>query len=572
MGVLKFQTWLRHKFPQFHGYTLQTVLPIGTVDRLLIDFNAMIHNAINDVYNTEDEEELQRMYSMSAGYWNEVADRIFDDIIELYEIVQPKRLIYIAADGPVMKAKLMQQRQRSYRAMGSQQPFNRNQVKPGTDFMASITERIRKRLKAWGDQGAKLEEARPYHIKFSDSYAEGEGEHKIMAELLQPTGKDRKAVDVIYSPDADVHFLSYLHGNMRPVIIMRQVHEVTDENKYEFFHVSQIKKEILTKLGFGSIEDFIVVSCFAGNDFVPALPFAKFGEGNGFDGIVQAYKKAFGFRTSPAIYKNKAIDWTVLYQYLVYLSMESDRYLLKATLSQQNNTSRYYNEETGEDRRSKILDWALTGTGKDATFNPRFFNERYKAYIFGTFHESDMKREEDVDFNSTAEQVHNYLESLVWVMSYYISQGSSVNHDWAYMFHYPPDILDVIGYLKVHAAHPTWVHVPLNTTIQTLNTPLEHLLAILKKEELWLLPPVVSTLFLTEMPELFPEHVNIDNTGIPFDVEGHEIVLVNYPSMTSIRNLFDVVRSDPSVVRVNVVRKHPVLVWTSTKKQKIPKK
>lgn len=572
MAVLNFQAWLRREFPELHAYILQTILPTETVDRLFIDFNAMVHNAINEVYKSDDPEELERMYSMSAGYWNSVADAIFEEIVDLYDIVQPKRLLYIAADGPVMKAKLIQQRQRSFKAVGSKQPFNRNQVKPGTDFMTSICERIRKRLKEWGQEGVKLNETRPHHIKFSDSYAEGEGEHKIMTELLNPSGRDRKAVDVIYSPDSDVHFLSYMHGIMRPVVIMRQVHEVTEENKYEFFHVSKIKAQIITKLGFGSIEDFILVSCFAGNDFVPALPFAKFGDGNGFRAIVQAYKKAFGFRSAPVLFKNKSIDWELLYQYLVYLSMESEQYLLKAAMSQQQNPDKFFNEETGEDRRSKVLDWALTGTGKETTFNARFFNERYKKYIFGTFHEADMKREEHINFDATQEQVHNYLEGMVWVMFYYASQGSSVNHDWAYVFHYPPDILDLIAYLKDHASRPTWLRVPLNVTIQTPNTPLEHLLAILKKEELWMLPPVVSTLFLKEMPQLFPEEVIVDRTGIPFGVEGHEIVLVNHPSMASIRNLFDVVRSDPSVVRINVVRKHPVLVWTSTKKQKIQKK
>jgi 5'-3' exonuclease len=576
MGVLKFQQWLRNTFENYYKLKLEELTAKKVVGRLFIDFNAVIHNAINEVYKTDDPEELERMFTMSPAYWTGpggVLDGIMDELLEMIRIVKPTRLVYIAADGPVMKAKLMQQRQRSYKAQGDTQPFNRNQVKPGTDFMTTICGRVRQALKEWATAAYKNNKPRPHEIHLSDSGDEGEGEHKIMTQIGIVDSNARGAnneIDVIYSPDSDMHFLSYLHST-RNTIIMRRLHEIqNDAEKYEYFHVTEIKKLIIkspTKnfpdpLGFGDIRDFVLVSCFGGNDFVPALPFAKFGDGNAFDAIVKAYKRAFGNRSGSALYVDNKINWLALAHYLSFLEVESTRFLQKAAIDQVKRSYLYHNEEAGEDRRSPVLKWALLETGDEMELNPVFFNTRYKKYIFGTFHEPNMVRE-SFNFDATEEQVHNYLEGLTWVMSYYASQGSSVNHDWAYVFHYPPDVSDIRKYLLKRGAKPTWTQVPLDHTHQDINTPLEHLITILRRDELWMLPPIVSTLFLQEMPDLFPEKVYVDKTGIPFGVEGKEIVLVNFPSMTQIRQVFDIIREDPSVVRVNKVRKNATKIWPS---------
>jgi 5'-3' exonuclease len=570
MGVLKFQQWLRLKFSHHHSQNLHTLTQGATVGRFFIDFNAVIHNAINEVYETDDPDELERMYNMTAAYWTSsggVLDLILTEIFDQINLVRPTRLVYIAADGPVMKAKLMQQRQRSYKSDTSQ-PFNRNQVKPGTDFMTTICSRVRQALKIWAKEGSESGEYRPAEIHLSDAFDEGEGEHKIMTLLnnknSNPRGSQRE-VDVIYSPDSDVHFLSYIHANTKRTFIMRKLHEVTNENEpYEFFDATKIREEILRKYGFGNIQDFVLVCCFGGNDFIPALPFAKFGDGNVFDAITYTYVKVFGHRSSPALYSDNNIKWEALARYLSVLEIESRKFLEKAALNQIENIDRYYNAEANEDRRSAVLQWSLMGVDGDVEFNSTLFNERYKKYIFGTFHESDMIRE-SFNFDATQDQVANYLEGLAWVMSYYHTQGTNVNHDWCYTFHYPPDIIDIRKYLVLNHEDPIWTETPLNRTHQTLNTPLEHLVTILKREELWMLPQIVGTLFLQEMPDLFPEDVYVDKTGIPFGVEGKDVVLINFPSMSQIRSVFDLVRDDPSVLRINKVRKNPTKIWPSNR-------
>ena len=569
MGVLKFQQWLRVTFPRFHNTDPKEIIK-GTVGRLFIDFNAVIHEAINLVFNTDDEEELEKMFNMSPAYWTApggVLDELMNELLDIIAIVQPTRVVYIAADGPVMKAKLMQQRQRSYKSDSDSQPFNRNQVKPGTDFMTTICGRIRQALKLWVNEGIKMHEPRPSEIYFSDAYDEGEGEHKIMAVLNTQLGKPRgsnREIDVIYSPDSDMHFLSYLHvPDERTTVIMRKLHTiVVDTQKYEFFNVNETRKELIRSYGFGNIKDFVLISCFGGNDFVPALPFAKFGDGNAFEAITLAYKKAFGHRSGSTLYNNDAINWNNLAHYLSFLEVESKSFLQKAAIDQIKRVGYYYNEDTEEDRRSPILKYSLIGEGDKMEFNSVLFNERYKQYIFGTFHEQDMIRE-SMNFDGTNEQVHNYLEGLTWIMSYYATQGASVNHDWAYVFHYPPDVSDIRKYILKHVEEPTWITLPLDHSHQTVNTALEHLITILKRDELWMLPPIMSTLFLQEMPYLFPEEIVIDKTSIPFGVEGKEIVLINFPSMTEIRRVFDVIRDDPSILRINKVRKNPTKIRTN---------
>lgn len=579
MGVLKFQSWLRYEFSDQYGRNFAKLSKGKSTERLFIDANALVHNAINSVYSTDDEQEYQNMFTMSAGYWNDVADTFLAEIVTVMQIVQPTKMLYIAFDGPVMKAKLVQQRQRSYKSSGDAQPFDRNQVKPGTDFMATICDRIRNGLKLWKAQQIlerekqqererkKIETEKktyfgPAEIFLSDTYDPGEGEHKIMT-VLRSGEAEKYTLDVIYSPDSDMHILTYLHCNFRNVILMRPPHVADEIGPYEFFHATETKKLILTsKPGFGCIEDFIIVSCFGGNDFVPALPFAKFGEGNGFKAITTAYYNTFGNSTDkPMLYVNNKIDWYNLYRYLVQLQIQSEMFLYKAAMEEIEHPEKYFNSETGEDRRSKVLNWALTEKKGVYSFNQGFFNERYKRFIFGTYHEADMTREEFINFDSTKEQVRNYLEGLSWVMSYYQTQGNSVNNDWAYVFHYPPDTEDLVKFLKSNHHNPTWESMALNHANSQVNTPLEHLITILRKDQLWMLPTVVSTLFLEVMPELYPDEVSVDKTSIPFGVEGHDIVLVNYPSMASIRRLFDQVRDNPTVKRVNEVRRKPLQIW-----------
>lgn len=576
MGVLKFQSWLRREFKIFYSKVLAELADGLKVDRLFIDFNAMIHNAINEAYRTDDEHEKEKMFKSPESYWlgdDGVAGLIMAEIIAILDIVRPESLLYIAADGPVMKAKLIQQRQRSFKSKPGGEPFNRNQVKPGTEFMQTICAEIRSRLAKHAENVISARDSFPRVVEFSDATAFGEGEHKIMIAMKRKTdrvGRGRRPIDVIYSPDSDMHFLTYLHASPEDnVIIMRKVHEVKEDGEeFEYFYATKIRDALMRK-GFHSIRDFVLICCLGGNDFVPALPFLKFGDGDVFGALSKAYLDTFGKdRRHEVMYNASKVNWGMFQRYLESLEPISEQFLSEVGKAQVSQSYKYYDPLNGDDRRSKVLMWAMGDESSEykPEFNQAFFNQKYKQFIFGTFHESHEIRE-DFNFDSTIEQVRNYLEGLVWVMSYYDNQDAGVNHDWAYQFHYPPDVADLRKYVMIYKDNPTWEFNPLNTTIQVRNTPLEHLMAILRKEDLHLVPAIVRTLFLQEMPHLFPESVQIDRTLVPIGEEGRDIVLIDYPNMAEIRRVFEAIREDPNVQARNVKR-GLFKVWPKTKGKK----
>jgi 5'-3' exonuclease len=636
MGVLKFQQWLRTKFREHVRTDLKALIGEKEVRRLLIDFNAIIHNEATEAYTSDDPDVLEAMKSAPQSFVLEeggVVDLIMEELQDLIEIVKPKRLVYIAADGVVMKAKILQQRQRSFKTKTSDHPFNRNSVKPGTQFMITVCAEVRSRLARYAKDMEAITEVSefPLEIEFSDDSEPGEGEHKIMTKLKERPkrrGSFDREVDVIYSPDSDMHFLSFLHASPSDeVVIMRhvhrRVHEKVDESlsqededdeeegdakkeveveenedikeadsPYEFFYTSAILRA-LKKQGFADIRDFVFVCCFAGNDFVHPLPFVKYGDGNVFASIHHAYIKTFGRQRSyGTIYDGATVNWANVLKFLETLEGISDKFLENGGRMQILRSDKYYNPKTEEDRRAPFLSWAISegvragrreaqskvGKGKEqergtkvgrkgeerkermeVQFNPAFFNDKYRRFIFGTFHDPTEIRE-NLTYDLTNDMCKNYLEGLVWTMEYYANQGTGVNSDWSYVFHYSPTVFDLKRYVADHLEKPTWYDVPLSRLNSVINKPLEHLIAVLKQEDLYLVPDIVSMLFLKYMPHLFPTVVVTDSTMVPFGEEWRETVLVNIPDMASIRRLFSSIAEVEEVAKINA-RKSRVKVW-----------
>uniref|UniRef100_A0A6C0CI16 Xrn1 N-terminal domain-containing protein n=1 Tax=viral metagenome TaxID=1070528 RepID=A0A6C0CI16_9ZZZZ len=563
MGVKKYQQWVRQRFRDYHSHELGRLLVTKRgsrkVRRLFLDLNAIIHTAVNIVYDGIVDD--------FDSYWGDVVIELTAEIIAIMEIVNPVYLMYLGADGTVSKAKMLQQRQRSYRVMPKEDQFSRNNVKPGTEFMATLSHSLRESLKAALNKRKKDGDFTPAAVEFSDASIPGEGEHKILARMKSATkeGDSQKMVDVIFSPDSDLHFLLMLNVPAGDhAIIMRQVHKVEEEeSKYEYFYVTEIRSKmdlgIHTPMGFSKISsrnDFALISCFAGNDFLPALPFFKYGDGDVFDAILSAHSAAFkAFQSSDYVYDN----WENLLKYLITLSEKEEGFLLKTSNAMTSQSSEFYDGEN--DRRSGAIELA-TGSGNkgEPKFETSFFDSKYNRQITGTYHHVNQLQIEELDYDYIDEMCHAYLEGLVWVVQYYRTQGKGVNLNWAYTYHYAPNLTDLISYLKRHEV-PAWKRTPLLTSvIEVPFTPVEQLLAILRPEDLHLVPNIARTLFLNKMPSLYPEKVLFDYTLIPFGREHDAIVLINFPDMLSIRALFQAIEDDPSVKARNKTH-NIVKIW-----------
>ena len=634
MGIVDLQVWVRKRFPKFTYRNINDALKIirkgkGKTDttgsvhkkvrRLFLDFNALIHEAKKLVYEdaTKEMREHPEMYWETDGG---MFDTIMDFIEELLIITQPTHLLYIASDGVVTKAKMMEQRTRSLKSVAvssnldrnnvnintddqaNSSVFKSNHVKPGSEFMGLMNVNLRRRLNNLVKKNY-LNIDLPA-IEFSDSSLDGEGEHKIMERLLKGRPKRNrefdKAIDVIYSPDSDVHLLAMMHQlPADEVLIMRHRHTNEGqhfelEERYEYFNTTKIKNAILgirdrdipvseEKNGktrrnyniyhFKKIEDFVLISIFAGNDFLPSLPFG-FMTGIDdrkqlvFDYIVRAYTKTFR-KGVPGIYMGGKILWDRLLLYVRALSEESTEMMQKVALFLRSNPDKFVDSETGEDRSWVILQKSSTTRkdGESVKFNDYTFQYLYKRWVAGTYHNRiDVEREE-MNFDIMDDMINNYLEGISWVMSYYRTQNNDINTTWSYNHHYAPDLLSFIEYLENNLETPElWTKVP-HFPIKTILSPLEHLVSIITYNDIDLLPRVVSVLFLDQMPHIFVKKIFVDQTMIKFgDYKGKSII--NFPSIAEVQRIFNVIRDLPTIKARNGMKNYFTKIKGVVRKKK----
>lgn len=612
MGIKGFQGWLRSKNKELVKDSLHSLVKDTKVRRLFFDLNALVHVAVNEVYDTKDKKLAKKMEEDSTKFWKDVVEGLANKIIFIILMIRPVYLVYLAADGSVSKAKILQQRQRTYKN-ASNKIFNRNNVKPGTLFMAFLSTYLRETLKTKlgrlqsiiEDMIDSFDEEKssadmkevvsflknnkyngPGEVKFSDACKKGEGEHKIIRVLREEKKikaiEFKRMMDVIYSPDADMHILTMMYldeVDKGDLVIMRHKHRHAEEEvdekapAYEFFYTSKIRR-VLKQQGIYSMIDFAIISCFAGNDFLPALSYLKYGEGNTFEAIKNSYTETFPNNRESHIYKGGKIDWPNLLLYMRALIRKSYMFMLSAGRQQLENPDMFYDEKTGEDRRFEPLIRAMkiqkptkNRPGKNYEFHSDFFDKQYNEYITRTHHTGEK---DDIDYNTIPEMCKNYLEGLVWVVEYYKQERKFVNQNWGYMFHYPPNPEDLYSYLEDNLENPDWTNIPLlvekkGEEILPPFEPLEQLIAILRKEDLVLLPEILRVLVIEKLPFLYPEKILIDRTFVKFGDDHDAVVLANFPDMDRIRELHSLISEDPIVASRNKNRLQET-VWKLVKK------
>ncbi len=194
-----------------------------TTDILAIDFNCFIHKYLN---------ADNPMGSLMVA---------FDDLLKTI----PARQVYVAFDGLVPIAKMVQQR---YRRMKKQEPsgFDKHQISPGTPFMRELADTLRFLFP---------------NVVVSDTLERGEGEHKIFTWLRHQTRRDHVC---IYGLDADLVLIALAQSHLATLEIVRE------NDKEPGFHAISISalKDVLPM----DLDTYIRMCILSfGNDFMPNL-------------------------------------------------------------------------------------------------------------------------------------------------------------------------------------------------------------------------------------------------------------------------------------------------------------
>ena len=285
MGIPRFFSWLIKNYKNIpiknskFAIFLEKIEP-NTVVSLNFDLNAIIHPIANILMQDGNYDP------------NTIKGCVEKYILELTKYIQPTKEIFIAIDGIAPSAKMIQQRMRRYKnkMYGN---FPSNQISPGTQFMENLVEFLKGSLK----QSADLYQA---SIAISSDRLPGEGEHKIFERIKE---EDRKTM--INSADSDLVVISIARGDN--VILARdrfsdpslqeksilfddlvkeyarefaqrgytplnsefqneQWRRLFDEQFY-FIDTRNLANKIRTNK-----DDFLGITYFIGNDFIPPIP------------------------------------------------------------------------------------------------------------------------------------------------------------------------------------------------------------------------------------------------------------------------------------------------------------
>ena len=161
------------------------------INNLFFDLNCLIHPCCQKL---SDESEM--------------FDDIYNNMIKIINISNPKDLIYIAIDGVCPRSKIEQQKYRRFRSANEQKIWDTNAISPGTNFMDKLNIFLKNKFKEY-----------PVKIILNDSSEAGEGEHKIMQYLKNYDNSD---INIIHGLDADLIMLSMI--KKKSYIFIKRTH------------------------------------------------------------------------------------------------------------------------------------------------------------------------------------------------------------------------------------------------------------------------------------------------------------------------------------------------------------
>ncbi|KAM8832074.1 5'-3' exoribonuclease 2 isoform 2-T2 [Spinachia spinachia] len=368
MGVPAFFRWLSRKYASIIVHCVEEKgkecngvrIPVDTTkpnpnevefDNLYLDMNGIIHPCTHPEDKPAPKNEDEMMVS------------IFEYIDRLFNIVRPRRVLYMAIDGVAPRAKMNQQRSRRFRASkegvelveekdrireeilgkGGYLPpdeikerFDSNCITPGTEFMDNLARCLRYYVadRLSNDPGWKN-----VTVFLSDASVPGEGEHKIMDYIRRQRAQpnhDPNTHHCLCGADADLIMLGlathepnftiireeFKPNKPRPCALCNQMgHEIKDcqgtarekqgqhdefadsmpvsEQEFIFIRLCVLREYLARELTMASlpfpfdfersVDDWVFMCFFVGNDFLPHLPSLEIREG-AIDRLVNIYK------------------------------------------------------------------------------------------------------------------------------------------------------------------------------------------------------------------------------------------------------------------------------------------
>jgi len=284
MGIPKYHKWLEERYPQAFAEAQHE-----RANHVYVDVNALLHDCMR--WATTEDNFFQSLFAKLDG---------------LFRTVAPDKTVFLAVDGPASCAKCLTQRQRrrahaqkdarnskgakGWKSKGKGKGgLSNNMLTPGVPFMTKLTSA----LEYYAAKSMKGVLSRCESVTVSGARAIGEGEHKIVSQMLRNAGSVGEPSDaeshVISSGDADIFLLSLVQSACRKVrVVSERPQDQCNGSKRKRVMLqiwnaealaACIEKELKNSPAAprGTSEeaslrrDFALVSLLAGNDYLPEL-------------------------------------------------------------------------------------------------------------------------------------------------------------------------------------------------------------------------------------------------------------------------------------------------------------
>ncbi|XP_061443976.1 5'-3' exoribonuclease 2 isoform X2 [Rhineura floridana] len=572
---------------------------------------------------------------------DEMMVAIFEYIDRLFNIVRPRRLLYMAIDGVAPRAKMNQQRSRRFRAskegvetteekqrireeiLGKggflppeeiKERFDSNCITPGTEFMDNLAKCLRYYVadRLNNDPGWKN-----LTVILSDASAPGEGEHKIMDYIRRQRAHpnhDPNTHHCLCGADADLIMLGLATHEPNFTIIREEFkpnkpkpcglcnqfgHEVKDcqgfpkekqgehdqfadcppgsEQEFIFIRLCVLREYLERELTMASlpftfdversIDDWVFMCFFVGNDFLPHLPSLEIREG-AIDRLVNIYKnvvhKTGGYLTENGYVNLQRVQMIMLsvgeVEDSIFKKRKDDEENFKRRQKEKrkrmkreqhsmpggqftpqplgrgnrsshqpiNNPRHAAFEMRMQDRQTTPLASPNTSCTSDGSPSPaggvkrktedsdsepepedniRLWEAGWKQRYYKNKFDVDVS-----DKNFRCKVVQSYVEGLCWVLQYYY-QGCA-SWKWYYPFHYAPFASDFEGIADMPSDFEKGTK-PFR--------PLEQLMGVFPAASGNFLPPTWRKLMTdpeSSIIDFYPEDFAIDLNGKKFAWQG----------------------------------------------------
>uniref|UniRef100_A0A674C0H2 5'-3' exoribonuclease n=1 Tax=Salmo trutta TaxID=8032 RepID=A0A674C0H2_SALTR len=542
MGVPAFFRWLSRKYSTIVVHCTEerskecngVRIPVDTskpnpneveFDNLYLDMNGIIHPCTHPEDKAAPKNEDEMMVA------------IFEYMDRLFNIVRPRRVLYMAIDGVAPRAKMNQQRSRRFRASkegvelveeksrireeilgkGGYLPpveikerFDSNCITPGTEFMDNLAKCLRYYV---ADRLSNDPGWRNITVILSDASVPGEGEHKIMDYIRRQRAQphhDPNTHHCLCGADADLIMLGlathepnftiireeFKPNQPRPCAMCGQKgHEIKDcqgvarekqgehdefadtmpasEQEFIFIRLCVLREYLERELTMASlpfpfdfertVDDWVFMCFFVGNDFLPHLPSLEIREG-AIDRLVGIYKdvvhKTGGYITENGFVKLESVELIMqaigVAEDNIFKKRKEDDNICMKICRQLVETDLLPDglgiiickdvcfvqagSSDGQDGRG-VKRKADSDSEPEPEDNVRLWEDGWKQRYYKTKFDVDAT---DDDFRKKV--VKSYVEGLCWVLRYYY-QGCA-SWKWYFPFHYAPfasDFKDIKG-------------------------------------------------------------------------------------------------------------------------------